>query len=53
VKSGELGRVLNLRGLYGKSKIISFESDWRTKRSEAGGGILLVVFESVSTLIRK
>ena len=41
VKSGELGRVLNLRGLYGKSKIISFESDWRTKRHEAGGGILL------------
>jgi predicted dehydrogenase len=41
VKSGELGRVLNLRGLYGKSKIISFESDWRTKRNEAGGGILL------------
>lgn len=41
VKGGELGRVLNLRGLYGKSKIISFESDWRTKRNEAGGGILL------------
>ncbi|MDD2762778.1 MAG: Gfo/Idh/MocA family oxidoreductase [Opitutaceae bacterium] len=41
VASGELGRVLNLRGLYGKSKIISFESDWRTRRSEAGGGILL------------
>ena len=41
VKSGELGRVLNLRGLYGKSKIVSFESDWRTKRNEAGGGILL------------
>ena len=41
VTSGELGRVLNLRGLYGKSKIISFESDWRTRRQEAGGGILL------------
>jgi predicted dehydrogenase len=41
IASGELGRVLNLRGLYGKSKIISFESDWRTRRSEAGGGILL------------
>jgi len=41
VKSGDLGRVLNLRGLYGKSKIISFESNWRTKRREAGGGILL------------
>ncbi len=41
IASGELGRVLNLRGLYGKSQIISFESDWRTRRSEAGGGILL------------
>jgi predicted dehydrogenase len=31
-----------MRGLYGKSKIISFDqSDWRSKRSEAGGGILL------------
>lgn len=41
IKSGELGKILNLRGLYGKSKIISFESDWRTRRAEAGGGILL------------
>ena len=41
IQSGELGRVINLRGLYGKSKIISFESSWRTRRQEAGGGILL------------
>ena len=41
VASGELGKVLNLRGVYGKSQIISFKSDWRTKRSIAGGGILL------------
>ena len=41
VKSGELGEVINLRGVYGKSKIISFESDWRTQRKIAGGGILL------------
>lgn len=41
VRSGELGRVINLRGVYGKSKILSFKSDWRTKRSIAGGGILL------------
>jgi predicted dehydrogenase len=38
---GDLGRVLNMRGMYGKSKIIRFDSDWRTKRSMAGGGILL------------
>jgi predicted dehydrogenase len=41
VRSGELGPVLNVRGVYGKSKIIAFDSDWRTKRALAGGGILL------------
>ena len=41
VQSKALGDVINLRGVYGKSKIISFESDWRTKRAYAGGGILL------------
>lgn len=40
-QSGELGRLINLRGVYGKSKIINFESDWRTDRAVAGGGILL------------
>ena len=40
--SGEsLGGIINVRGVYGKSKIISFKSDWRTKRAQAGGGILL------------
>lgn len=41
VRTRELGSVINLRGVYGKSKIISFDSDWRTKRALAGGGILL------------
>lgn len=41
IKSGKLGKILNLRGVYGKSKIIRFDSDWRTKRSLAGGGIFL------------
>jgi len=41
VESGELGKVINLRGVYGKSKIISFDSTWRTERELAGGGILL------------
>jgi len=43
VAGGELGRVLNMRGVYGKSKFISFgaRSDWRTERAVAGGGILL------------
>jgi len=41
-QSGELGKIINLRGLYGKSKIITFnQTDWRTKRAVAGGGVLL------------
>ena len=41
IESKELGEVINMRGVYGKSIIVSFESDWRSKRSIAGGGILL------------
>lgn len=41
VESNELGSILNMRGVYGKSIIISFDSDWRSKREIAGGGILL------------
>lgn len=42
IRSGELGRIINLRGVYGKSKIITYnQSDWRTKRIIAGGGVLL------------
>lgn len=42
INSNSLGKIVAMRGLYGKSKIISFDqSDWRSQRSEAGGGILL------------
>lgn len=42
LNSGKLGRVINLRGVYGKSKLITFnQPDWRTKREIAGGGVLL------------
>jgi predicted dehydrogenase len=43
VRSGNLGRIINIRGVYGKSTIIDFRSPthWRTKRALAGGGILL------------
>jgi len=38
----ELGKVINLKGTYGKSKMISFnQTDWRTDRKKSGGGILL------------
>ena len=41
IKSGELGKIVNVRGIYGKSKIIPFSGGWRAERKYAGGGILL------------
>jgi predicted dehydrogenase len=42
IQSNELGKVINLRGVYGKSQLITFgQSSWRTKREMAGGGVLL------------
>jgi len=41
IQSGELGKIVNLRGVYGKSKIIPFSGGWRAERRQAGGGILL------------
>jgi predicted dehydrogenase len=42
VESGELGGVINLRGLYGKSQLVTFDqTSWRTDRELAGGGVLL------------
>ena len=41
IDSKKYGKVINLKGLYGKSKITSFSGGWRTKKSIAGGGILL------------
>mgnify|MGYP000081786112 FL=1 len=42
IRSNKLGKVINLRGVYGKSQLITFnQSNWRTKRDVAGGGVLL------------
>ena len=41
IKSGELGEIINMRGIYGKSKIIPFSGGWRAERKYSGGGILL------------
>ena len=42
LQSGELGRVINMRGVYGKAKLITFnQTTWRTQRAVAGGGVLL------------
>ena len=37
-----LGNILNIRAVYGKSKIVTFDkNEWRAKKKYAGGGILL------------
>lgn len=42
IKSGDLGRIISMKGVYGKSKLVTFnQSDWRTCRDIAGGGVLL------------
>ena len=41
IKSKKYGKLINLKGLYGKSKIILFKGQWRSNKSIAGGGILL------------
>jgi predicted dehydrogenase len=41
IDSGRFGKIINLRGVYGKSSIIPFTGGWRSRRDIAGGGILL------------
>ena len=41
IESKKFGSIINFRGVYGKSMIIPFTGEWRSKRSDAGGGILL------------
>ena len=44
IMSGELGDIVDLNAVYGKSKVVTAtgpNADWRSKREIAGGGILL------------
>jgi 1,5-anhydro-D-fructose reductase (1,5-anhydro-D-mannitol-forming) len=41
IDSGVYGRLLWMRGRYGKSVSPDFYSDWRSKKEFAGGGILI------------
>ena len=41
IDSKKYGKVINLKGIYGKNKMTQFIGEWRSKRSIAGGGILL------------
>jgi predicted dehydrogenase len=42
IDSKKLGNLVNIRAIYGKSKILNFSSsNWRSDKKFAGGGILL------------
>jgi len=41
IESGQYGPIINMRGVYGKSSIIPFDTGWRSERRYAGGGLLL------------
>ena len=42
VSRGDLGKIINMRGVYGKGSFFGAAGpDWRTDRDKAGGGILL------------
>lgn len=41
VDSGRFGRILWVRGVYGKSGGLNFHESWRNRKEISGGGILL------------
>ncbi|MBF0239112.1 MAG: Gfo/Idh/MocA family oxidoreductase [SAR324 cluster bacterium] len=41
VDSGRMGKVIGIRGLYGKSGGVNFPDSWRNNKYLSGGGILL------------
>ena len=50
IESKKFGKIINLRGVYGKSYIVlktkfskkqNYKFNWRTRKKDAGGGILL------------
>ena len=41
IDSKQFGDIINFRGIYGKSSIVPFIDQWRSKKKYSGGGILL------------
>ncbi|MCK9162313.1 MAG: Gfo/Idh/MocA family oxidoreductase [Arcobacteraceae bacterium] len=41
IESGEMGKLLWLRGVYGKAGSIDYDKNWRNYRHISGGGILI------------
>ena len=41
IDSGRLGKIISMRGIYGKSGGINYCKSWRNNKAISGGGILL------------
>jgi len=41
IKKGDLGKILWMRGVYGKAGSIDFSKNWRNYKKFSGGGILI------------
>ncbi|WP_420316819.1 Gfo/Idh/MocA family protein [Ekhidna sp.] len=41
VESGEMGKLLWMRGVYGKAGSIDYDKNWRNYKQYSGGGILI------------
>lgn len=41
IESGKMGKLLWLRGVYGKAGSIDYDKNWRNYRNYSGGGILI------------
>jgi predicted dehydrogenase len=41
IESGKIGRILFMRGIYGKAGSLDFEKNWRNYKDFSGGGILM------------
>ena len=41
IKSGSMGKLLWMRGVYGKAGSLDFQKNWRSYRKYSGGGILM------------
>ena len=47
VEGGRFGKILWLRGVYGKCGSADFEKQWRSNRDISGAGILLDQMEDI------
>jgi predicted dehydrogenase len=41
IDNGRLGKIISMRGIYGKSGGINYSKSWRNNKTISGGGILL------------